>query len=274
MYHLRKFQTNDEYREYLRSDEQWRPLVAYIVNEHVEDISTDWGGKDKNMHVNDWSFTPETASNMAGTGVPVHEYLPAGGPVDGHRQRWVDLHDLGEHWIEIYNNGVMHFNTMTAPSGEIFDASVDSETGLLNVTVPTDFRPLNSSSWYSYDERGNLNFWNYPQDYLDEYYDLTITHISFPLPITQSELYNMSGQKTIAFTQTPDLNSLSSRLKITFTDDSSTYDATLVEYDTYIDIKAGADSMAHLEMDSSDNTIMRLTDLGTNGPTWESIEIN
>ena len=49
MYHLRKFADNNAYREYLDGTDGWRPLVAYVVNGHTEDISTNWGGKDKNM---------------------------------------------------------------------------------------------------------------------------------------------------------------------------------------------------------------------------------
>ena len=53
MNHLRKFRTTAEYKEYLNSDTQWRPLIAYVVNNHVENINP-VNGKDMNMNVNDW----------------------------------------------------------------------------------------------------------------------------------------------------------------------------------------------------------------------------
>ena len=77
MYHLRKFADNNAYREYLDGTDGWRPLVAYVVNRHTEDISTDWGGKDKNMEALDWSTTPETSLNTPG--VAKHLLLPRGG---------------------------------------------------------------------------------------------------------------------------------------------------------------------------------------------------
>ena len=159
MYHLRKFANNNAYREYLDGNDGWRPLVAYVVNGHTEDISTDWGGKDKNMEADDWSTTPETSLNTPG--VAKHSLLPRG----GDDQRWVDYHDLGEHWIEVFNNGTMYFNTMNTSLG-LFDASVDS-SGNLNITVPPDSSTRNSSAWYTY-ENGVLNFWNWPEDYLDD----------------------------------------------------------------------------------------------------------
>ena len=159
MYHLRKFADNNAYREYLDGTDGWRPLVAYVVNGHTEDISTDWRGKDKNMEADDWSTTPETSLNTPG--VAKHLLLPRG----GDDQRWVDYHDLGEHWIEVFNNGTMYFNTMNTSLG-LFDASVDS-SGNLNLTVPTGSTTRNSSAWYTY-ENGVLNFWNWPEDYLDD----------------------------------------------------------------------------------------------------------
>ena len=48
----------------------------------------------------------------------------------------------------------------------VFDASVDS-SGNLNLTVPTGSTTRNSSAWYTY-ENGVLNFWNWPEDYLDD----------------------------------------------------------------------------------------------------------
>ena len=160
MYHLRKFANNEAYRQYLESDDQWRPLVAYVVNGHVEDISTDWNGQDKNMEVEDWSTEAETIGHPAG--VAKHALLPGG----ADNKRWVDYHDLGEHWIEVYNNGVMYFHTMNTSLGT-FDASVD-ENGVLSIVVPENTTTRNGSTWYSYDENGVLNFWNWPEDYLDD----------------------------------------------------------------------------------------------------------
>ena len=91
MYHLRKFTENNAYREYLDSNDGRRPLVAYVVNGHTEQITTEWGGKDKNVEVLDWSTTPETSLNTPG--VPKHSLLPQGG--DDKRQ--VDYHNFGEH---------------------------------------------------------------------------------------------------------------------------------------------------------------------------------
>ena len=111
------------------------------------------------MEADDWSTTPETSINTPG--VAKHLLLQRG----GDKKRWVDYHDLGEHWIEVFNNGTMYFNTMNTSLG-VVDASVDSR-GILNITVPTGSTTRNSSAWYTY-ENGVLNFWNWPEDYLDD----------------------------------------------------------------------------------------------------------
>ena len=158
MYHIRKFKDNDTYRAYLENDDDYRPFVAYILNGHVEDMSD--SVIDKNVNADDWSTTPETSLNTPG--VAKHSLLPAG----GDNKRWVDYHYLGEHWIEVFNNGTLYFHTMNTSLGR-FDASIDS-SGNLNITVPTEYGTRNSSAWYSYDENGVLNFWNWPEDYLDD----------------------------------------------------------------------------------------------------------
>lgn len=159
MYHIRKFKDNSTYRAYLENNDDYRPFIAYVVNGHVEDMSDD-SMVDKNVAADDWSTTPETSINTPG--VAKHSLLPFG----GDNKRWVDYHNLGEHWIEVFNNGTMYFNTMNTSLG-LFDASVDS-SGNLDITVPTEYGTRNSSAWYSYDENGVLNFWNWPEDYLDD----------------------------------------------------------------------------------------------------------
>ena len=158
MYHIRKFKDNSTYRAYLENDDDCRPFVAYILNRHVEDMSDD-SMVDKNVAADDWSTTGETTENTPG--VPKHSLLPKG----ADNKRWIDYHNFGEHWIEIFN-GNLYFNTMNTSLG-LFDASVNS-SGNLNITVPTGSTTRNSSAWYSYDENGVLNFWNYPEDYLDD----------------------------------------------------------------------------------------------------------
>ena len=158
MHYIRKFSNNDEYRNYLFGDDSWRPLVAYILNNHTEQSSSDCPGKDKNISEDDWSTTPE--ENVPG--VPSSKWLPGG----GDNKRWVDYHNLGEHWIEVFNNGTMYFTRMEAPTGEVFDASV-GEDGVLNIVAPTTYRPQAPGApenWFTYDSSGVLNFWNYPED--------------------------------------------------------------------------------------------------------------
>lgn len=149
MYYLKKFADSAAYRSYLASDEQWRPSVAYVVNTHQEDID-ETTGQDGNMDAQDWYMDNPS------------------GAVNQNVKRYVDFQKLGQHFIEVFNDGTMYFWTMknATRDGEsigTFDASVDSE-GSLNISVPTNSSTVDGSTWYSMnDNTGELNFWNFPE---------------------------------------------------------------------------------------------------------------
>ena len=150
MFYLKKFANSTAYRAYLASDEQWRPSVAYVVNQHPENIGAD--GKDANMNMQDW-YKGNT-------------------PLTQDSSRYVDFQDLGQHFIEVFNNGTMYYWAMKDATRIIggnttqvgtFDASVD-ESGSLNISVPTDTSTVDGSAWYTMDaSTGELNFWNFPE---------------------------------------------------------------------------------------------------------------
>ena len=98
MYYLKKFATSAAYRAYLAGDDQWRPSVAYVVNNHTENIGAD--GKDANMAANDW-------------------FNGSGSAVSQDTSRYVDFQDLGQHFIEVFNNGTMYFWDMKNASRTI-----------------------------------------------------------------------------------------------------------------------------------------------------------
>ena len=58
MRYLRKFVDSSTYRAYLANNDQWRPFIAYVVNQHNEVIQD---GVDINISVNDWYSGTEPA---------------------------------------------------------------------------------------------------------------------------------------------------------------------------------------------------------------------
>ena len=91
MWHLKKFANNEEYRDYISSDEVWLPRVAYILNSHVEEIVN---RNDKNAALRDWSSVEDTSNNF---------------PRGGDNKRWIDYILMHKHFIEVANNGTMYF---------------------------------------------------------------------------------------------------------------------------------------------------------------------
>lgn len=152
MYHLRKFSNNASYREYLEGDDQWLPVVAYVLNSHVEDIDPNTH-KDKNMSLSDWSTTPEASTAL-------HPNYLRGG---GDNKRWVDFRDLHQKFIEVVNGGKMYFTDFMGTDKGDFYATVDS-SGVLDIHFPTDSTPDTSTAWFTFDpSTGDLSFTNYPE---------------------------------------------------------------------------------------------------------------
>ena len=58
MRYLRKFVDSSTYRAYLANNDQWRPFIAYVVNQHNEVIQD---GVDVNISVDDWYSGTEPA---------------------------------------------------------------------------------------------------------------------------------------------------------------------------------------------------------------------
>ena len=152
MFHLKKFIDSSAYRDYLASDDQWRPSVSYIVNEHVENIDPTTG-RDLNMSVDDWSRGAAAITQDA--------------------SRYVDFQALKQHFIEVFNQGTMYFwdmkqakRTLAGGSEESlgdFYAEIDSD-GTLNINVPQNTSTADGSAWYTLDSStGELNFWNFPE---------------------------------------------------------------------------------------------------------------
>ena len=147
MWHLKKFANNAAYKEYMSSDEIWLPRVAYILNGHEENI--DSSGWDTNRNAQDWSDTSDNVNGL---------------PLGGDNKRWVDYIQMGKHFIEIANNGILYFKDIQDPSlaGDLenndgwYRASfVD---GVLNITTPQGKATFDSST-------GLLQFQNYPDNY-------------------------------------------------------------------------------------------------------------
>jgi len=92
MWHLKKFANNAVYKEYMSSDDIWLPRVAYILNGHTENI--DSSGWDTNRGANDWSNSSDNVNNL---------------PLGGDNKRWVDYIQMGTHFIELANNGILYF---------------------------------------------------------------------------------------------------------------------------------------------------------------------
>ena len=154
MWHLKKFANNAAYKEYMSSDDIWLPRVAYILNNHTESI--DSSGWDTNRGASDWSNVADSSTGL---------------PLGGDNKRWVDIIQMGKHFIEMANNGVMYFKDiqdvslyeqLIANGSTAEDASAASwyraafVDGSLNITVP--------DGQYTFDG-SILNFQNYPQDY-------------------------------------------------------------------------------------------------------------
>lgn len=141
MNHLRKFRTTEEYKEYLNSDTQWRPLIAYVVNNHVENINP-VNGKDMNMNVNDWYVGDD--------------------PLSQSDARFVDIHTYGDYFVEYFNNDTISFTNQVGTKGS-FVADVDN-AGVLRIDVPTSTHPEGGETWVDFDEEtGTMYFWNYPE---------------------------------------------------------------------------------------------------------------
>ena len=147
MWHLKKFANNAAYKEYMSSDEIWLPRVAYILNGHEENI--DSSGWDTNRNVKDWSNTADDVNGL---------------PLGGDNKRWVDYIQMGKHFIEMANNGILYFKDIQDPSladdpennyGWYRASFVDGE---LNITTPQGKATFDSST-------GLLGFENYPNDY-------------------------------------------------------------------------------------------------------------
>ena len=145
MWHLKKFANNAVYKEYMSSDEIWLPRVAYILNGHTENI--DSSGWDTNRNAQDWSDTSDNVNGL---------------PLGGDNKRWVDYIQMGTHFIEMANNGILYFKDIQDPSlaGDLenndgwYRASfVD---GVLNITTPQGKATVDSST---------LTFLNFPNDY-------------------------------------------------------------------------------------------------------------
>ena len=140
MWNFKKFSNNAEYANYIKGDEVWLPRVAYILNSHVENIDPSTY-RDKNEQQADWSTTADSTLG-----------LPAG----GDNNRWVDIIDLGHHFIEVANNGTMYFKDIDDPStGGQYRASVTD--GVLSITTPDGKATYDAST-------GVLHFINFPND--------------------------------------------------------------------------------------------------------------
>lgn len=157
MHNLKKFKDNQEYKQYLASTDIWLPRVAYIVNDHVENINAQ--GKDTNMEANDWSSVADKVNGL---------------PLGGDGKRWVDYTDIGKHFVEFANGGELNFtdiqdtdlyqsyidNGSTAEDASAatwYRASIDNN-GVLNINTPEGQATFD-------DETGVLNIMNFPNDY-------------------------------------------------------------------------------------------------------------
>ena len=156
MWHLKKFANNAAYKEYMSSDEIWLPRVAYILNGHEENI--DSSGWDINRNLKDWSNTADTSLGL---------------PLGGDDKRWVDYIQMGAHFIEMANGGILYFkdiqdvslyDSLIAGGSSPEDASAGSwyrasfVEGVLNITTPDGEATFDSST-------GLLNFHNFPDDW-------------------------------------------------------------------------------------------------------------
>lgn len=147
MWNLKKFTNNAAYANYLKGDDVWLPRVAYILNGHTEDIDPATF-RDRNETQADWSTAADSTTGLAR---------------GGDNKRWVDFTVLGNHFIEVANNGIMYFKDIQDPSlagddsqnNGWYRASVSD--GVLTITTPT------GQATYD-DTTGILQFINYPND--------------------------------------------------------------------------------------------------------------
>ena len=137
MWHVKKFSDNAQYFSYLHSDDVWLPRLSYILNNHVENINPATG-RDANEGNNDWSTSADSTRGLR---------------LGGDNRRWIDVIDLGTHFIELANN-TLYFKDIYSPQGWYRAAVSD---GVLNITTP------NGKATFD-DTTGVLNFYNYPND--------------------------------------------------------------------------------------------------------------
>ena len=121
------------------------------MNQHNEVIVN---GQDTNINADDWYIgtTPAIAQDSS---------------------RYIDIQRIGQHFIEVFNDGTLYFWTMNDATRTIdyvttqigtFDASVDDE-GSLNICIPTNSSTIDGSAWYTIDNNtGELNFQNFPEE--------------------------------------------------------------------------------------------------------------
>ena len=144
MWYIKKFKNNDEYAEYLNSEDVWVPRVSYILNDHIEvfqptDTFDPYNGNDASMGEDDWSTLEDT----------IH-HLPKG----GDHKRWVDYTKFGVHFIEIVN-GIMYFNDKTDEEGQEYKAYIVD--GSLNLELPPGKSSFDPAT-------GTITIINYPED--------------------------------------------------------------------------------------------------------------